>query len=102
MFLSEYRSKESEHGREIDLGTSFFLVQILKKLLYTWRMTRIQLILPAKSTNDGSWGTQFPRWKKLDECFTLYHISFTIKQFQYSFFTFPSTECTNLLMKKHE
>ena len=40
LFIPEYRSKESEHGPEIDSGTSFFLVQILKKLLYTWRMTR--------------------------------------------------------------
>ena len=40
LFIREYRSKESEHGPEIDSGTSFFLVQILKKLLYTWRMTR--------------------------------------------------------------
>ena len=27
-------------GAEIDSGTSFFLVQTLKKLLYTWRRTR--------------------------------------------------------------
>ena len=40
LFILEYTSKESEHGPEIDSGTSFFLVQILKKLLYTWRMTR--------------------------------------------------------------
>ena len=39
-FLFSTRSKESEHGPEIDSGTSFFLVQILKKLLYTRRMTR--------------------------------------------------------------
>ena len=41
LFIPEYRSKESEHGPEIDSGTSFFLVQILKKLLYTWRMTMV-------------------------------------------------------------
>ena len=39
LFIREYRSKESEAGPEIDLGTSFFLVQILKKLLHTRRMT---------------------------------------------------------------
>ena len=39
LFIPEYRSIESEHGPEIDSGTSFLLVQILKKLLYTWRMT---------------------------------------------------------------
>ena len=33
--MADYRSKESEHGPEIDSGTSCFLVQILKKLLYT-------------------------------------------------------------------
>ena len=40
LIIPEYRIKESEHGPEIDSGTSFFLVQILKKLPYTWRMTR--------------------------------------------------------------
>ena len=32
--VPEYQ--RSEHGPEIDSGTSFFLVQILKILLYTW------------------------------------------------------------------
>ena len=36
LFIPEYRSKESEHQPEIDSGTFFFLVQILKNLLYTW------------------------------------------------------------------
>ena len=39
LLIPEYRSKESEHGPDIDSGTFFFSVQILKKLLYTWRMT---------------------------------------------------------------
>ena len=39
LFIAGYWSKESEHGPEIDSGTSFFSVQILKKLLYIWRMT---------------------------------------------------------------
>ena len=40
LFISEYKSIEREHRPEIDSGTSFFLGQILKKFLFTWRMTR--------------------------------------------------------------
>ena len=34
-----YRSIKREHLPEIDSGSSFFLVQILKTFLYSWRMT---------------------------------------------------------------
>ena len=33
--MPEYGSIEREHRPEIDSGTSFFLVQILKKFIYT-------------------------------------------------------------------
>ena len=38
-YQRKYRSIAKEHLPEIDSGTSFFLVQTLNKILYTWRMT---------------------------------------------------------------
>ena len=34
-----YRSIKRKHRPEIDSGSCFFLVQILKTFLYSWRMT---------------------------------------------------------------
>ena len=34
-------------------------------------------------------------------CITLCHISFTVKEFQYTFFTFPSKHCITSLIKGH-
>ena len=33
-FILEYRNIEREHRPEIDLGTSFFLVEILRKYIH--------------------------------------------------------------------
>ena len=38
-YIPEYISIEREHQAEINSGSSFFLVQILKTFPYTWRMT---------------------------------------------------------------
>ena len=45
-FILEYRNIEREHLPEIDLGTSFFLVEILRKYIhlageFSWFPTRI-------------------------------------------------------------
>ena len=42
----------------------------------------------------------FPRWKKLGWYFTLRHIPFTVKEFQYTSFTFLSNQCKTSLIKK--
>ena len=53
---------------------------------------QIQLILPAKFSMDKG-RFLFPRGKKLHQYFTLCHIPFAVKEFQYIFFTFPSEQC---------
>ena len=40
------------------------------------------------------------KWKKLGKYFKLYHIPFTVKEFQCTFFTFPSKECMISLITK--
>ena len=40
--------------------------------------------------------------EKVDKYFTLYHIPFTVKEFQYTFFTLPNKESMASLIKKHE
>ena len=62
---------------------------------------QIQLILPTKFSRDNG-RFLFPRWKKLRQYFTLYHAPFTVKKFQYTFFTFPSKQCMTSLIKGHE
>ena len=98
LFTLKYRSKESKHGPEVDSGTSFFLVQILKKLLYTWRMTwkfnwfykpnLVMMGVGELSFQDGE------NWISILHCiiFFLLQKCFSIPSLL-SFFT--------LLMKKH-
>ena len=62
---------------------------------------QIQLILPAKFSRDKE-RFLFPRWNKLRQYFTLYHIPFTVKKFQYTLFTFPSKQCMTSLIRGHE
>ena len=72
--------------------------------MYLKHDQQIHFILQTKSNIEGA--SLFPRWKMLDSLFTVkfsrYHIRFTIKEFQYTFFTFPSKECMVSLIKKHE
>ena len=70
-----------------------FLSKIIEKNFYIWEDDyQIQLILPAKFSRDNR-RFLFPRWKKLRQYFTLCHTLFTVKKFQYTFFTFSSKQC---------
>ena len=44
----------------------FFLSTNIERIAIYMEDEQIQLILPAKSSNYGSGGTQFPRWEMLD------------------------------------
>ena len=77
---------------------SFPSKNIEKIYIYQEDDQQIQLILPAKfSRNKGRF--LFPRWKKMRQYFTLYHIPFTVKKFQYTFFTFLSKHCMTSVVK---
>ena len=79
-----------------------FLSKNIKKIsLYLKDDQQIQLILPAKFSRDNG-RFLFRRWKKLDQYLTLCHTSFTVKDFKYTFFTFPSKQCMTTLIKGHE
>ena len=80
---------------------SFLSKNIEKISIYLEDDQQIQLILPAKFSRDKG-RFLFPRWKKLHQYFTLCHIPFTIKEFQYTFFTFPSKERMASLIKGYE
>ena len=70
---------------------SFLSINIEKISIYWEDDQQIQLNLPAKFSRDNG-RFLFPRWKKLRQCFALYHTPFTVKKFPYTFFTFPSKQ----------
>ena len=80
---------------------SFLSKNIEKISIYLEDDQQIQLILPAKFSRDKG-RFLFPRWKKLHQYFTLCHNSFTVKEFHYTFFTFPSRPCVTSLIKEYE
>ena len=80
----------------------YFLSKTIEKIsIFLENDQQIQLILPAKFSRDKG-RFLFPRWKELRQYFTLCHIPFTVKEFQYTFFTFPSKLCMTSLIKGHE
>ena len=80
---------------------SFLSKNIEKISLHLENVQHIQLILPVKFSRDKG-RFVFPRWKKLHQYFTLCDIRFAIKEFQYTFFTFPRKQCMTSLIKGHE
>ena len=64
-YQRKYRSIAKEHLPEIDPGTSFFLVQTLKKILYTWRMT-CKFCWFYQPNLVGIWGNTVSKMEKLD------------------------------------
>ena len=88
-----YRSIGEKIGPKIRSSTSLFLVKLLKKILHTWWMTnKFSWLYQPNFLRIVGEGFPFPRWKKIDWYITLYHILFTVKEFQYTFFTFPSKQ----------
>ena len=78
----------------------FFLPSTnIKKILYTWRTT-CKYRWFYQPNLAGIWGNTASKMEKLDKYFTLYHIPFIVKEFQYTFFTFPNKECMTSLIKK--
>ena len=95
--IQKYRKRRSARNR---FRQFFFLGTNTENIsIYLEDDQQIELILPTKSSRDG--GSLFPRWKKLDQYFTLYHIPFTEKRVSV-YFTFHNKECMTSLMKKHE
>ena len=80
---------------------SFLSKNFEKNSIYLEDNQQIQLILPAKFSRDEG-RFLFPRWKKLHQYFTLCHIPFTVKEFQYIFFTFPLKNRMTSLINRHE
>ena len=80
---------------------SFLSKNIEKMYVYLEDDQQIQLILPATFSRDKG-RFLFPRWKKMHQYCTLYHIPFTVKNFQYIFFTFLSKQCLTSVVKGHE
>ena len=69
-----------------------FLSKNIEKISIYWEDDQqIQLVLLAKFSTDKE-KFLFLRWKKLRQYFTSYHIPFTVKKFQYTFFIFPSKQ----------
>ena len=101
LFLYQRKVQKRKSARKTFRNFSFVSKNIEKVSVYWEDDQQIQLILPAKFSRDKG-RFLFPRWKKLHQYFTLCHIPFTVKEFQYTFFTFPSKQCMTSLIKGHE
>ena len=92
--IQKYRKRTSARNR---FRQFFFLSTNIENIsIYLEDDQQTELILPAKSSRNGR--SLFPRWKTLDQYFTLYHIPFTEKSFSI-YFTFDNKECVTSLMK---
>ena len=100
-FYQRIEVQKRKSARKTFRCFSLLSKNIEKISIYLEDDQQIQLILPDKFSRDmGKF--LFARWKKLHQYFTLCYIPFTVKEFLYTFFTFPNTHCMTSLIKRHE